>query len=226
MSFMLRSRTRFPRRTQPILRWSGYLFFFIGTLALGYLGFVLLDAWVFQTYHAWRFQRTSKDLGSSAGSSAHDQPPPLLLNLAASNRMRSESRAAAARGSLGRIEVRRIGVAAVIVEGTEAQALQRAVGQIAGTALPGGQGNVAIESHRDTFFGAQRNVRKNDEITLTTLNGTYSYRVDSTQVVEPDDTELIDASPSPILTLVTCYPFYFLGPAPKKFIVRAHRTPL
>jgi hypothetical protein len=101
MSFMLRSRTRFPRRTQPILRWSGYLFFFIGTLALGYFGFVLLDAWLFQTYHAWRFQRTLKDLESSAGRGAHDQPPPLLLNLTASNRMRSESRAATVGGLLG-----------------------------------------------------------------------------------------------------------------------------
>lgn len=111
----------------------------------------------------------------------------------------------------------------MIVGGTDAQALQRAVGYIAGT--PGGQGNVAIAGPRGTFFRAPRNMRTNDEITLTTVNGTYSYRVDSTRVVEPDETKLIDASPNPILTLVTCYPFYLLGPAPKRFIVRAHRTP-
>ena len=94
-----------------------------------------------------------------------------------------------------------------------------------GTPLPGQQGNVAITGHRDTFFRPLRNIRKDDEITLTTLSGSYRYRVDSTKVVEPEDTEVLDDSDDAILTLVTCYPFYFVGPAPKRFIVRAHRIP-
>ena len=82
---------------------------------------------------------------------------------------------------------------------------------------------MALAGHRDTFFRGLRNIHKDDEITLTTLHGPYRYRVDSTQVVEPKDTEVLDNSVDDILTLVTCYPFYFVGPAPKRFIVRAHR---
>ena len=103
--------------------------------------------------------------------------------------------------------------------------MRRAVGHIPGTPLPGQQGNVAIAGHRDTFFRALRNIRKDDEITLATLDGSYRYRVDSTKVVEPEDTQVLDDSHDKILTLVTCYPFDFVGVAPKRFIVRAHRIP-
>jgi sortase A len=113
----------------------------------------------------------------------------------------------------------------MIMEGTDGRTLRHAVGHIPGTALPGQQGNVALAGHRDTFFRGLRNINKDDEITLTTLHGSYRYRVDSTQVVEPRDTEVLDATTDNILTLVTCYPFYFVGPAPKRFIVRAHRFP-
>jgi sortase A len=228
MKCMLSTQTFSLRRAHLFLRWSARLFFAIGTLALGYCGFVLLNAWFFQVDHAWRFQRALEDSKWSAGSNAHDQTAPLPPTWTASNRVRDENpnRGTADAGSLGRIEIRRIGVAAMIMEGTDAKVLQRAVGHVAGTALPGEQGNIAIAGHRDTFFRALRNIRQDDEITLTTLNGTYSYRVDSTQVVEPDDTEVIGASPNPILTLVTCYPFYYVGPAPKRFIVRAHWSPL
>ena len=113
----------------------------------------------------------------------------------------------------------------MILEGTDNGTLRRGVGHIPGTSLPGQPGNVAIAGHRDTFFRPLRKIRKNDEITLTTLNGSYRYRVDSTQVIEPDDTQVLDDSDKPILTLVTCYPFNFVGSAPKRFIVRAHRVP-
>ena len=82
----------------------------------------------------------------------------------------------------------------------------------------------ALAGHRDTFFRGLRNIHKNDEITLTTLRGTLSYRVDSTQVVDSDDTKMLSATTHDFLTLVTCYPFYFVGPAPQRFIVRAHRV--
>ncbi len=124
---------------------------------------------------------------------------------------------------MGRIEIGTIGLSAMILEGTDGKTLRRAVGHIPGTALPGQQGNVAIAGHRDTFFRGLRNSLKDDEITLTTLSGSYRYRVDFTKVVEPEDTEVLDRSDDAILTLVTCYPFYFVGPAPKRFVVRAHR---
>jgi sortase A len=113
----------------------------------------------------------------------------------------------------------------MIEEGDNGRTLRRAVGHIPGTALPGEPGNVVIAGHRDTFFRPLRNIHKGDEITLTTLDGVYRYRVDFTEVVEPQNAEALDASPDAILTLVTCYPFYFVGPSPKRFIVRASRMP-
>jgi sortase A len=80
-----------------------------------------------------------------------------------------------------------------------------------------------IAGHRDTFFRPLRSIRADDEIAVETLDGSYRYRVDSTRVVEPEETHVLDDSDDAILTLVTCYPFNFVGSAPKRFIVRAHR---
>jgi len=132
--------------------------------------------------------------------------------------------AAQTSSALGRIEISSIGLAAMILEGTDQTTLRRAVGHIPGTPLPGRSGNVAIAGHRDTFFRPLRNIRKDDEIKLATLNGSYVYRVDSTRVVEPENIQVLEASDEAILTLVTCYPFNFVGSSPKRFIVRAHRA--
>jgi sortase A len=113
----------------------------------------------------------------------------------------------------------------MILEGADQATLRRGVGHIPGTAAPGQAGNVALAGHRDTFFRGLRNIHKGDEITLETLDGSYRYRVDFTQVVAPEYAEALDSSDVAILTLVTCYPFSFVGPAPQRFIVRAHRTP-
>jgi sortase A len=82
---------------------------------------------------------------------------------------------------------------------------------------------VGISGHRDTFFRQLRNIRRNDIITLTTLLGEYRYRVMSTEIVRPNNVAMLDSDENEILTLVTCYPFYFVGPAPDRFIVRAER---
>jgi len=226
MNFRTQKYMLHQRRTQTVLRWSRYLFFAVGILALGYYCFVRLDTRLYQAYQTWRFERALKGLKSAIGSVEQLHPPPLPA-LAEADRARAESLGIAAReGSpLGRIEISTIGLAAMIAEGTDGKTLRRAVGHIPGTALPGQQGNVAIAGHRDTFFRGLRNIHKDDEITLTTLNGTYCYRVDSTQVVEPEDIAVLDHSDDAILTLVTCYPFNFVGAAPKRFVVRAHRSP-
>lgn len=125
---------------------------------------------------------------------------------------------------MGRIEIHRIGVAAMIMEGTDDRTLRRAVGHFPGTSLPGEPGNVAIAGHRDTFFHPLRNIRKDDEITLETSSRLYRYRADYTEVVDPEDTEVVNRSDDALLTLVTCYPFTYVGPAPKRFVVRAHRV--
>ena len=125
---------------------------------------------------------------------------------------------------MGRIEISRLGVSAMVIEGTTKSTLRRAVGHIAGTALPGRPGNVGLSGHRDTFFRPLRNIRQDDIITLTTAIAEYRYRVVSTKVVGPRDVAVLDADGAEILTLVTCYPFYFVGSAPDRFIVRAERV--
>ncbi|HEX3940892.1 MAG TPA: class D sortase, partial [Acidobacteriaceae bacterium] len=126
-------------------------------------------------------------------------------------------------GLIGRMEVRRLGLSLFVVEGTDESTLRRAAGHIAGTALPGQVGNIGIAAHRDTFFRPLRKVRRDDVITLTTPGGEYRYRVVSTKIVRPEDVAVLSSDGNEILTLVTCYPFYFVGAAPNRFIVRAAR---
>jgi sortase A len=208
----IRMTRQMPYSTRPnrFMRWSRDAFLTVGVLTLGYNGFVVLDTKLYQVVQASHFQQQLESAG----------PP-----IASVERVRHLPIRPTPRGVLGRIEIARIGLAAMIVEGTDERTLRRAVGHIPGTSLPGQQGNVAIAGHRDTFFRALDNIRNDDEITLTTLDGTYRYLVDSTQVVAPEDTQVLDDSGDTVLTLVTCYPFYFVGPAPKRFIVRAHKIP-
>jgi len=217
-----------PTQTNTLLRWSHRLFFLIGILALGYVGFALVDAKVYQAYQGWRFQQDLEGLKPPVSSGEYLSLPRFPPTLANADRANAESlRMAGREGSpLGRIEINAIGLKVMILEGIEDETLRRAVGHIPGTSLPGQEGNVAIAGHRDTFFRGLRNIQKDDEITLTTLNGSHRYRVDSTKIVEPEDIGVLDDSDDAILTLVTCYPFDLVGPAPKRFIVRAHKIPL
>jgi len=194
-----------PTLANPILRWSRNVLLIIGLLSLSYVGYALLDARLYQAEQARRFERELKEtnLPRAEGSSV-----------------------AVSEGSpLGRIEISAVGMTTMILEGTEEGTLRRAVGHIRGTPLPGQRGNVALAGHRDTFFRGLRDIRVNDEITLTTLSGSYHYRVDSTKVVKPEETEALEDDGHDTLTLVTCYPFNFVGSAPKRFIVRARRIP-
>jgi sortase A len=215
---------RQPTRLAMFLRWARFLFLVVGVLALSYCAIVLLDRWAFQAYQTWRFERALKDAQTTAR--AIPQPAsPRLPAQAEVDRARAESFGidGLAGSPLGRIEISSIGLAAMIMEGIDGRTLRHAVGHIPGTPLPGQQGNIALAGHRDTFFRGLGNIHKDDKITLTTLHGSFSYRVDSTRVLEPQDTKVLGATAEDFLTLVTCYPFYFVGPAPKRFIVRAHR---
>jgi sortase A len=194
-----------PTLTNLILRWSRNVLLIIGLLALSYVGYALLDARLYQAEQARRFERELKETklprAESSGIAVSEGSP------------------------LGRIEIRAVGLTTMILEGAEEGTLRRAVGHIRGTPLPGQRGNVALAGHRDTFFRGLRDIRVNDEITLTTLSGSYHYRVDSTTVVKPEETEVLKGDGADTLTLVTCYPFNFVGSAPKRFIVRARRIP-
>jgi sortase A len=128
--------------------------------------------------------------------------------------------------TIGRIEIPRLGVSVVIRAGDDARTLQLAVGHIPGTALPGEAGNIGLAGHRDTFFRRLRNIRVGDEIQIVTIDGHYTFRVQDTRVVRPTDTWVLDPTPTKTLTLITCYPFTYIGSAPDRFIVRATARPI
>jgi sortase A len=127
-----------------------------------------------------------------------------------------------ARGTwLARLEAPSVHMAATVLEGSDDRTLGRAAGHIEYTPRPGEPGNVGIAGHRDTTFRPLRNLKVGDPLRLTTADGIYDYEVTRTWVVEPEDVEVLDPTEHPALTLVTCYPFNFLGTAPRRFIVRA-----
>jgi len=125
---------------------------------------------------------------------------------------------------IGRIEIPRLKIASIVRQGVDDKTLSRSVGHVPYTAMPGNAGNVGLAAHRDTYFRNLRDVQQGDVIRLTTPGGTFEYKVDSLEIVTPKNVEVLDPTPSPSLTLVTCYPFNFVGHAPKRFIVRARQT--
>jgi len=129
-----------------------------------------------------------------------------------------------ATGSLvGRLEIPRLRLSAIVLEGSDSRTLDLGVGRIPETAEPGESGNIVLSAHRDTFFRPLRGIRKGDRIAMVTRGGSYQYVVDWTAVVDPADTATLKATPIRSLTLVTCYPFRYVGPAPQRFIVRARQ---
>jgi sortase A len=188
-----------------ILKWGRRILFVCAGLTLGYCGFVLADARLFQYAESRSLERQLYD-----GISPPNSSPGLLV--------------VATGGLIGRLEIPRLGLNVMVIEGEDKTTLRRAAGHVPGTALPGQLGNVGITGHRDTFFRPLRNIQRNDVITLTTLQGEFRYRVVSTRVVNPDDIRVLDSNGGESLTLVTCHPFYFVGPAPNRFIVRAERV--
>lgn len=124
---------------------------------------------------------------------------------------------------LGRIEIPRLRISSIIRQGVDDTTLSRAVGHVPYTALPGQTGNVGLAAHRDSYFRELRDVRAGDLIRLVTPKGTFEYHVESLRIVHPTNVEVLDPTPNPSLTLVTCYPFNYVGHAPKRFIVRARQ---
>ena len=127
-------------------------------------------------------------------------------------------------GLVGRLVIPRLGLGAMVREGAGERTLTFALGHIPGTALPGQNGNVGVAGHRDTLFRSLHSIEKNDRIEFQTLNGNYDYQVESIQVVKPQDVAVLAPGPYPELTLVTCYPFYYVGAAPDRFIVKARQV--
>jgi sortase A len=222
MNFRISPQRARHNRNLLLLRWFRYFLLGSGVAALSYCAVVVLDSWGFQAYETRQFEGALK-----AATSRPAQPPTLSPSAVQSQADRARAVSFGVDGltgsPLGRLDINSIHLEAMIMEGVDGRTLRHAVGHIPGTALPGERGNVALAGHRDTFFRGLRNIHTDDEIILTTLHGSSRYRVDWAQVVEPEDTKVLAATPNDSLTLVTCYPFYFVGPAPLRFIVRAHR---
>jgi len=127
----------------------------------------------------------------------------------------------ATRALVGRIEVPRLRLSALVREGVDVRTLRGSVGHVPGTALPGRRGYTAFAAHRDTFFGPLKGIRTGDEVIVTTPGAVHHYAVTGTRIVDPSDVSVLRQSDDGRLTLVTCYPFDYVGSAPKRFIVQA-----
>ena len=195
------------------IRRAPRILFAIAILLIGYSGFMLADARVFQYRANARLGQLLRDQPETRNrqSGVTQISLPVAVPVATGS------------GLIGRIGISRLGISVIVMEGDSEEVLRRAAGHIVGTALPGQPGNVGIAAHRDSFFRPLRNIKAGDVITLTTPGGEFRYRVASTSIVRPDDVTVLDSDRHEILTLVTCYPFYFVGPAPDRFIVRAER---
>ena len=194
---------------QRLLVWAERLFLLFACLTLGYCLLVYSEAGLYQAFEARRFDNTLPLSPALHGGASRVEQIPSSVALQGS--------------PISRMEIPSIGVSVVVVEGVKPRSLSLAAGHIPGTALPGEPGNVGIAGHRDTFFRELRDIRAQDLITLTMPNGSFQYSVESTQIVDPTDVQVLQASNEPILTLVTCYPFYYVGPAPKRFVVKARQ---
>ncbi len=197
-------------------RWLERALLLIGLCCLGYWSYAWLDA----RYTQYREGKLLDEAASARPAAASTDA------LGTFHGPGAASRRSTPEGTLvGRIEIPRLGVSAIVLEGISNKTLRRGVGHIPETSLPGAKGNAGLAAHRDGFFRALKDIREDDLITVKTLDGTFGYRVEWTRIVQPQDTQVLAGTGEPVLTLVTCYPFYYVGSAPERFIVRARRSP-
>ena len=197
-----------------MLRWIQRVLLFSAVALLSYCAFVLLDSWIFQEQQARELDRLLHD-----EIAVSIVKPQAVLPV-----VPEDLPTIAADGLIGRFEIPRLGLSVIVAEGIGKRTLRRGIGHIPGTALPGQAGNVGIAGHRDTFFRSLKDIQVHDMIVVSTGWGEYRYRVVSSRVVGPHEVEVLDPTSDEVLTLVTCHPFYLVGPAPDRFIVRAARV--
>jgi sortase A len=187
----------------------------IAVILLGYTGYVYIDAAIFEARQDRVLDESASLPGeATTGSRQGSEPAPRTGN----------SGEALDPSLIGRIAIPRLNVRAVVQEGVDAETLRRSVGHVPGTALPGEEGNVGLAGHRDSFFRGLRDVKKDDLIKVETFDREYKYVVDSTKIVGPKEVQVLAATRENVLTLVTCYPFNYIGNAPRRFIVRARQV--
>jgi len=187
-----------------------YLFILVALTCLGDYFYLAIDREVYQERENRSFDgRLSEATTTPAGDSARATAVPRTVpNTAA----------------IGRISVPRLGIRAMVDDGVDDDTLSHAVGHLRATAYPGQAGNVAVAGHRDTFFRELRHLEKNDEIDFETRSGNFRYRVESMMIVDPANISVIAPTSEKMLTIVTCYPFNYIGNAPRRFVVHARQT--
>jgi sortase A len=191
-------------------RWISNLLLFVAILAIGVWVWSELREAVYENRDEVTFDR--KQRTRPPAESKRAKPP------------------VAARGDLvARLSIPRIHLRAMVREGADEDTLGVGLGHISGTAFPGQTGNVGVAGHRDTLFRRLGEIGKNDLIQLQSISASYVYRVDDISIVKPQTVSVLNAGSRPQLTLVTCYPFRYVGSAPDRYIVKAHlvsQTPL
>jgi sortase A len=123
--------------------------------------------------------------------------------------------------TLAKLKIPRLDTELYVVEGDGSKELRRGPGHLVGTAMPGANGNCVIAGHRDTHFRVLKDIHEGDDILLQTETGQFLYRVKRTRIVTPDNTSALQPTSAAVLNLITCYPFYYVGSAPKRFVVEA-----
>jgi sortase A len=194
-------------------RLSRLLLLLVGVVALGYSGWIYFDEY-------WHERRESEAFDEARRARVREIPPqtPPQTPPTASPSQPAEPFTTA------RLTIPRLRLTAMVEEGVGESTLRRAAGHIPDTALPGRPGNVCVAAHRDTLFRGLKGIKEHDRIVLSTMTGDFEYEVSSTSIVNPEDVGVLAPSQGQkTLTLITCYPFYFMGHAPKRFIVRARQ---
>jgi sortase A len=184
------------------LQWA---FLVIGVAALAWCSWVTIEARLFQARHRATLERAALSAQRADGRGS----PTVSTGVAS--------------GVVGELVIPRLKLSAVVVEGDDEETLKVAVGHLPDTPLPWQPGNSAFAGHRDTFFRVLKSVRIGDEMRVATLHGELRYRVERTRVVEPDDLSVLEPSAKRRLTLITCFPFSYVGSAPRRFVVHAEQ---
>jgi LPXTG-site transpeptidase (sortase) family protein len=204
-----------------LLRWLVRIAYSSAALCLAFVAFTLAE----QSY----YRAAARTLAASVRAPANDQSP--SFELPGDTAMSADASlvgvppntaavVAAAPGLLGELKVPQLRIATAIMEGDDATALRRGAGHLRSSALPGDRGNVVLAGHRDTVFRRLGELQRGDRLRLTTVRGVFDYRVSRTLRVRPNDTWVLDPSAA-ALTLITCYPFDWIGAAPERWIVQA-----
>jgi LPXTG-site transpeptidase (sortase) family protein len=186
---------------------------------------LLAIAVVCLSWYGWRMYEIAREeerLNAEVSRALADVKPPPRVRGRGRGRGQAEGRPA--NGIIGKLEIPRLNLSAPIQTGDDESVLDASVGYLPDTPLPWMSGNSALASHRDRLFRPLRFIRKGDTITLSTTHGVLNYRVLKTMIVNPGDVWVLKPLPKVNLTLITCYPFYFVGHAPRRFIVQAEKV--